>query len=147
MLFSLADISSTIPVFIFYSHSHFLFAVFVKFGTFCYLLVSLLVGHLCPSCLHSVSFWLPSFFSPFLLVIASALSFFLSPYVTSHVSKNGLGNASLLSHLFGVYGGVILMFNSVHCRLCKGPLPFFISFFLRSIQKVLDSTECKYGHG
>ena len=40
--------------------------------------------------------------SPFLLVIASALSLFLFPLVS-------LGNGSLLSNLFGVYGGVIYL--------------------------------------
>ena len=51
------------------------------------LLVSLLVGH----CLVSLLF-------PFVSLLVSLLV---------DVSKCGLGNASLLSHLFGVYGGVI----------------------------------------
>ena len=61
------------------------------------LLVSVLVGHCV--CLVSLFCFL---LSPFLLVIVR-LVFLL----VSHVSKNGLRNASLLSHLFGVYGGVI----------------------------------------
>ena len=72
--------------------------------------VSLLVGHcvpclyswwsLCPSCVPSVSICLRS-----------------SLPLVDNVSKSGLGNASLLSHLFGVYGGVIYtnyQFNLTH---------------------------------
>ena len=53
------------------------------------LLVSVLVGH----CVRLVSL-LFSFFSLLVSLLVD-------------VSKSGLGNASLLSHLFGVYGGVI----------------------------------------
>ena len=53
------------------------------------LLVCLLVGH----CVRLVSLLFP-----FVSLLVSLLV---------DVSKCGLGNASLLSHLFGVYGGVI----------------------------------------
>ena len=93
------------------------------------LLVSLFVGHcvrLVSNCLLSVSFlfviasvlfpfcFLSSpFLSPFLLAIVSVLSpfcFLLFPFLSHFLlmsQKVDLGNASLLSHLFGVYGGVI----------------------------------------
>ena len=58
------------------------------------LLVSLLVGH----CVRVVSLLFP-----FVSLLVSLLV---------DVSKCGLGNASLLSHLFGVYGGVIAYWRS-----------------------------------
>ena len=59
--------------------------------------------------------------SPFLLVVSVLspfcflLSSFLSPFLLMS-QKRGLGNASLLSHLFGAYGGVIFC----TCRITPG---------------------------
>ena len=83
------------------------------------------LGSLCPSCLPSVSLFLrsclPSQWSlcPFCLPLFPFVSLLVSVLVChsvrlvsllDDVSKSGLGNASLLSNLFGVYGGVIQFF-------------------------------------
>ena len=71
---------------------------------------------LCPSCLLFP--FVSLLVGPCVLVVVCVLSpfcFLLSPFLSlffllvSHVSKNGLENASLLSPLFGVYGGAILL--------------------------------------
>ena len=96
----------------------------------------------CPSCLSSVSFLLPSCFSscwslcppcfssvsfrlcPFCLLVFLFVSLLVSVLVCYcvrlvsllvDVSKSGLGNASLLSNLFGVYGGVMFFRCSCSC--------------------------------
>ena len=99
-------------------------------------LVSLLLGH-CVRLGSRLVFPLSPVLSPFLLVIVSIFSpfcFLLSPFLSSllvivsvlspfcfllspflsllvDVLKSGLGNASLLSHLFGVYGCVICIIS------------------------------------
>ena len=76
---------------------------------FCFLLSPFLLAIV--SVLSPFCFLLSPFLSPFLLVIV--LHVFL---LISHVSKKGLGNASLLSHRFGAYGGVILTFDEFVLR-------------------------------
>ena len=81
--------------------SPFLLVTVSVLSPFCFLLSSSLFcsrWSLCPSCLPSVSFCLPSCWSLCPPCLPSCLP----------CLKDGLGNDSLLSHLFGVCGGVIL---------------------------------------
>ena len=76
--------------------------------------VSILVGH----CVGLVSLLFPvvSRIVPLLVGHCVRVVSLLPPFVSGlvsllvDVSKSGLGNASLLSHLFGVYSGVMFLF-------------------------------------
>ena len=89
------------------------------------LLVSLLVGH----CVRLVSLLFPfvSLLVSILVCHCVRLVSLLFPFVSLlvsllvDVSKRGLGNASLLSHLFGVYGGVILIATQRFFSQCSNP--------------------------
>ena len=92
------------------------------------------------SLLVSALFRLVSLLSPFVSGLVSLkvdhcvrLLSLLFPFVSLlvsllvDVSKGGLGNASLLSHLFGVYGGVIvfyytILFNTIHVYTCAAAM-------------------------